>query len=67
MDEEYTPLSLRDRIGGRRGSDWDKDDDLHHARERSMSPVSEGGAIRIRGRGSVRAPNAESTEYSNQN
>ena len=67
MDEEYTPLSLRDRIGGRRGRDWDKDDDLHHARERSMSPVSEGGAIRIRGRGSVRAPNAESTEYSNQN
>lgn len=66
MDEEYTPLSLRDRIGGRRGRDWEKDDDLHHARERSMSPVSEGGAIRIRGRGSVRAPYAETNEYSHQ-
>lgn len=60
MDEEYTPLSLRDRIGGRRGRDWDDNSDSYHGRERSMSPDLNEGGVRIRGRGSVRAPHAES-------
>lgn len=66
MDEEYTPLSLRDRIGGRRDRDWDGDNNSHDTRERSMSPDSNGGVVRIRGRGSVRAPQAESAGWGDE-
>lgn len=55
MDEDYTPLSLRDRIGGKVGHTWENDEHLRLSRERSVSPDSSRG-LSIRGRGSVRAP-----------
>ncbi|EDP42608.1 hypothetical protein MGL_2808 [Malassezia globosa CBS 7966] len=58
-EEDYTPLSLRDRISGRYDRDWNTDHDPNpyegqQSRERSASPESHGG-LRIRGRGSRRA------------
>lgn len=50
-DEDYTPRSLLDRIGG------DRDDSTRRPRSRSASP-ERGDDVRIRGRGSVRAPRA---------
>lgn len=38
-EEDYTPLSLRDRIGGRRSRDWDEEDTYGRLpRDRSQSP-----------------------------
>lgn len=55
-EEDYTPLSLRDRIGGvRRDRDWDDDDAGRLVRDRSASP-DRGSDVRIRGRGSAYAP-----------